>query len=133
MGLYSNFRGCTTDPFGSGNFFGSSLQSFMQSSLKCRRQQGILQAENAVGMSCDVFCMSEKIEVTVMTLKKMETFRPSKSCGVGVLIIFLAAMLCLFYYLYPEPPMSTSTILSRMKSIFWVIPARTNIFCLKTF
>ena len=48
------------DPFGSGNFFGSSLQSFMQSSLKCRRQQGILQAENAVGMSCDVFCMSVK-------------------------------------------------------------------------
>ena len=63
----------------------------------------------------------------------METFRPSKSRGVGVLIIFLTAMLCLFYYLYPEPPMSTSTILSRMKSIFWVIPARTNIFCLKTF
>ena len=45
----------------------------------------------------------------------MKTFRPSKSRGVGVLIIFLAAMLCLFYYLYPEPPMSTSTILFRMK------------------
>ena len=50
-----------------------------------------------------------------------------------MLIIFLAAMLCLFYYLYPEPPMSTSTILFRMKIKLCVIPARKNIFCLKTF
>ena len=33
----------------------------------------------------------------VLTLKK-KTFRQGKFCGVGVLIIFLAVMRCLFYF-----------------------------------
>ena len=60
-----------------------------------KRQQGILHAENAVGMC--FLCLKSRSN-------GLETFRPGKSRGVGVSIIFiLFAMLR-----YSEPPMPSS-------------------------
>ena len=59
-------------------------------------------------------CLKSRSNGNYVFLKKKKTFRPSKSCGVGVLIIFLVVMRCLFYFVavlrYSEPPMSPSTL-----------------------
>ena len=62
-----NFKGRKTDPTETLSYHLATVTSLAHLSvaytsfiIKCRRQQGILQAEKAVGLSCDVFLVFEK-------------------------------------------------------------------------
>ena len=100
MGVYSNFRGRRIDLTETLAYHLAAVTSLAHHSVAytsfiMKRQQGILHAENAVGMC--FLCLKSRSN-------GLETFRPGKSRGVGVSIIFI-----LFAVLrYSEPPMSPS-------------------------
>ena len=100
MGVYSNFRGRRIDLTETLAYHLAAVTSLAHLSVAytsfiMKWQQGILHAENAVGMC--FLCLK-------IRSNGLETFRPGKSRGVGVSIIFI-----LFAVLrYSEPPMSPS-------------------------
>ena len=55
-----NFKGRKTDPTETLSYHLATVTSLAHLRMKCRRQQGILHAEKAVGLSCDVFLVFEK-------------------------------------------------------------------------
>ena len=60
VGIYSNFRGRKTDLTETLSYHLATVTSLAHRwshvfIMRCTRQQGILHAENVVGMSCDVF------------------------------------------------------------------------------